>query len=55
MTPPDLPNGTSVRQQDVPSYDDKQRGAVLTRCLRCLREFYMTKVEAWCVACREGR
>ena len=33
------------------SYDDRQIGAVLTRCVRCLREFYMTKPQALCAEC----
>lgn len=36
-------------------YDAKQAAAVLTRCLRCFREFYMTQKPApdHCIACRE--
>lgn len=34
-------------------YDQKQRDAILTTCLRCGKAFYMTKPAAWCLACRE--
>lgn len=35
-------------------YDAKQAAAVLTRCGRCRREFFMTKPESMCVECREA-
>ena len=38
----------------VPTYDEKQRNAVLTVCTVCGRAFYMTQPQPVCMACREA-
>lgn len=34
------------------SYDDRQREAILVRCVRCLKCFYMTVANFRCLTCR---
>jgi hypothetical protein len=34
------------------TYDALQMGAVLTRCTQCGKDYYMTKPNESCIACR---
>lgn len=37
----------------MPTYDEKQRAAVLTQCVVCKFWFWMTEPQERCIACRE--
>jgi hypothetical protein len=41
------------RKTPVPSYDDKQIGAVLVFCEKCGKRYYMTKPSPACFKCKE--
>lgn len=35
-----------------PSYDEKQKAATLTQCVRCYLWFWMTDPQDYCIVCR---
>ena len=39
----------------VPTYDENRLAAVLTRCMNCLRVYYMTHPQPVCVLCRRAK
>ena len=38
----------------IPTYDDRQLGAVLVRCTVCAREYFMTAPQEICIRCRRA-
>ena len=48
-----MEDGAREEGRMIPTYDDRQLGAVLVRCTVCARDYFMTQQRSICLRCQQ--